>query len=589
MAAWLIAMTIALPWAGAVGVLLVRDRRPRAQHVIAILTSISAGMAALALSAHATPAVVVRMPAGGAFGDFTFTPDGFGVLFASIATIVGSLAVLFSVDYMRGESQRGRYYALMLLFIGAMAALVLTSSLLLLFLFWEMVAFCSYALISFRSDDPKAAAGGVKALIMTQVGGIGLLVGILIVYASLGTYDVATFLDRADLLSAGALATTAFGFLAAAAAKSAQVPFHTWLPDAMEAPTPVSALIHAATMVNAGVYLLARFYPVFAAVPGWREAVVAVGVVSAALAGVMALTCDDLKRVLAYSTISQLGFLVYGVGIGAVFATQFHLLSHAVFKALLFLGAGAVVHFAHTRDTRRMAALGRQMPFVRTTFVVGALALAGLPILNGFWSKELLLEAGLLAGGPAFPLMLGTTALTAAYATRMVVRAFFGRSRPTVTTHAATVDVPLAMRVALGTLAGATLVTWLLAGPLTGLFARTLPAHAVRAVATRDVVADVLRAPVTLGALGAVGAGVALWIGRAHLLKALPPLARAVAVIGRASAADFGFVAVNAFIVRMVERGIEVARATQTGQLNWNMTGVIVALVIVLAWLAMRG
>ena len=188
----------------------------------------------------------------------------------------------------------------------------------------------------------------------------------------------------------------AFGFLIAAAAKSAQFPFQTWLPDAMEAPTPISALIHAATMVNAGVYLLARFYPAFATVPYWREAVMAVGMISALLAAVMALVATDLKRVLAYSTVSQLGYMVYAVGAGGIFASQFHLLSHAVFKALLFLGAGAVIHAAGTRDMRQMGGLGKQMPVVRAVFVIGALALAGMPILNGFWSKELVLEAGLL-------------------------------------------------------------------------------------------------------------------------------------------------------------------------------------------------
>ena len=195
------------------------------------------------------------------------------------------------------------------------------------------------------------------------------------------------------------LSLIAFGYLAAAAAKSAQVPFQTWLPDAMEAPTPISALIHAATMVNAGVYLLARFYPAFAEVPGWKTAVVAVGLLSALLAAVMALVADDLKRTLAYSTISQLGYMVFGVGVGAIVASQFHLLSHSVFKALLFLGAGAVIHIVGTRDMRQMGGLGRSMPFVRAVFIIGALALAGLPIANGFFSKELVLEEG-LAHGP---------------------------------------------------------------------------------------------------------------------------------------------------------------------------------------------
>ena len=219
----------------------------------------------------------------------------------------------------------------------------------------------------------------------------------------------------------------AFSFLIAAAAKSAQFPFHTWLPDAMEAPTPVSALIHAATMVNAGIYLLARFYPAFEAVPGWRTAVILVGLISALIAALSALIATDLKRVLAYSTVSQLGYMVYAIGAGGVLASQFHLLSHAVFKALLFLAAGSVIHSVGTRDLRRMGGLGGRMPFVRNVFIIGALALAGVPILNGFWSKELILEIG-LENSPVWMhvSMLVGVGLTAFYTFRMVWLVFFG-------------------------------------------------------------------------------------------------------------------------------------------------------------------
>ena len=404
----------------------------------------------------------LRLPLGSIFGDATFVADGLGVFLAAVATVIGSLVVIFSVDYMRGEAQLGRYYALVLLFIGAMAGLVLTSSLLLMFIFWEITAFCSYALISFHSDDPKAVAGGIKALIITSFGGIGLLAGALLGYAYMGSYEIGAFLARAETLPPNVLSLIAFGFLIAAAAKSAQVPFQTWLPDAMEAPTPVSALIHAATMVNAGVYLLARFYPAFEAVPGWTTAVMTVGLLSALLAALMAVVTYDIKRVLAYSTISQLGYMVYAIGVGAVFASQFHLLSHAIFKALLFLGAGAVIHAIGSRDLRQMGGLGRAMPFVRDAFVIGALALAGIPILNGFWSKELVLEAG-LAEGPrwAYITMLFGAGLTALYTYRLVWLAFYGRARGWEHAH----DAPRAMRSALGPLALGALASWLLAGP----------------------------------------------------------------------------------------------------------------------------
>jgi NADH-quinone oxidoreductase subunit L len=294
---------------------------------------------------------------------------------AAIASIIGALAVLFSVDYMRGEAQLGRYYSMVLFFIGAMSGLVLSGNLLFTFFFWEITAICSYGLISFHNDDPKAVAGGIKALIITQVGGVGLLAGTLLAYTYLGSYQIADLLAKANTLPAPVLAGVAFCFLMAAAAKSAQFPFHTWLPDAMEAPTPVSALIHAATMVNAGIYLLARFYPAFAPVPGWALAVTLVGMLSALVGALMALSATDLKRALAYSTVSQLGYMVYAIGVGAVFAGTFHLLSHAVFKALLFLAAGAVIHSVGTRDMRSMGGLGVRMPFIRNVFIVGALAL----------------------------------------------------------------------------------------------------------------------------------------------------------------------------------------------------------------------
>jgi NADH-quinone oxidoreductase subunit L len=371
MATWLVWMVIGVPWLGALLVWTLGDGRPRAQHSAAAIFAVAGGAAALLLLPFVGETAVVRVPIGGIFGDFTLVANGLGVFLAAVAAVVGSLAVIFSGSYMHNAAQLGRYYALVLLFIGAMAGLVLAGGFLFLFLFWEITAFCSYALISFHNDDPKAVRGGVKALLITQVGGVGLLGLALLAYGYLGSYEIDQFLAQAQSLPAAALSLAAFGALAAAAAKSAQVPFHTWLPDAMEAPSPVSALIHAATMVNAGVYLLVRLYPAFAPVPGWTTAVMIVGLLSALLAAFMALVATDLKRVLAYSTISQLGYMVYAIGVGGLFASQFHLLSHALFKALLFLSAGAVIHAAATRDMRQMGGLGVRMPFVRAVFLVG--------------------------------------------------------------------------------------------------------------------------------------------------------------------------------------------------------------------------
>lgn len=578
----LILLIIALPWAGAILVWWTGDVRPRLQTALAILFSLSAGAAALLLIPSARPGTALTLPVGGVFGDFTFVADGLGVFLAAIATVIGSLAVIFSVDYMHGEAQLGRYYALVLFFIGAMAGLVLTTNLLLMFVFWEITALCSYALISFNSDDPKAVYGGIKALVMTQLGGIGLLAGALLIYSALGSYDLNLFIEKAETLPASVLAITAFGFLIAAAAKSAQFPFQTWLPDAMEAPTPISALIHAATMVNAGVYLLARFYPAFESVPGWKTAVVATGVITALLSGVMALVSNDLKRVLAYSTVSQLGYMVYAIGAGGVFASQFHLLSHSVFKALLFLAAGAVIHNIGTRDMRQMGDLGKQMPLTRAVFIAGALALAGIPILNGFWSKELILEAG-LAHGPiwAYVIMVFSAGLTALYTFRCVWMVFYGPAQSKRHGH----DAGKAMKVALIPLAIGAVTTWLLAGPFSHLLESSLPFHDIEAAATMEFVLEVVTAPATLLALAVVALGLVAWWQR----KRLSGLARALQGIGKAAADSFGFEAINRVIVNTVQGGAESLRATQTGLLNWNVFGILAGLIVVLAILAAGG
>jgi NADH-quinone oxidoreductase subunit L len=578
---WFIALTIALPWLGALCIWLV-DRRWRRDPAgdrwlprLAIAFSLAGAGAALLMLPLATAEATIRVSMGSNFGDLTFVPDGLAIFLAVVATVVGSLAVIFSVDYMRGEAEQGRYYSLILLFIGAMAGLVLTGSLLLLFLFWEITALCSYALIAFHNDDPKAVAGGIKALVITQVGGVGLFVGALGAYSYLDSYDIGVFLAQAPAIPAPVLAWIAFGFLAAAAAKSAQVPFHTWLPGAMEAPTPVSALIHAATMVNAGVYLLARFYPAFAAVPGWTTAVIAVGLLSALLGALLALLATDLKRLLAYSTVSQLGYMVYAVGVGAIFAAQFHLLSHAIFKALLFLAAGAVIHTAGTRDMRQMGGLGRLMPFTRNAFLIGALALVGIPFLNGFWSKELILEKGLLYGPSwAYLGMLAGAGVTALYTVRCVWLVFYGSLRPQRRLH----DAPAAMRFSLGLLVLGTLSTWLLAGPFGRLLASTLPFHGLHAESTTAILLEIAGAPATLLALLVVTVGIGIWF----LTRAPEALANLPPAVQRLARTEFGFDWLNGRIAAATQRAAGTLQLSQTGQLNWNVAAVAAALGLVL-------
>jgi NADH-quinone oxidoreductase subunit L len=574
MAGIFVALVIILPWLGAAAVWLPGNARPKLQHTLAVVFSFLTALASLVLLAYASSEPAIHIALGKSFGDLTFVPDGLAVSLTAIAAVVGSLAVIFSVDYMRGDAQLGRYYFLVLFFIGAMTGLVLSGNLLFTFFFWEITALCSYGLISFYNDDPKAVAAGLKALIITQVGGVGLLAGTLIAFVQLGSFQISDLLAKASSLPSTALSLIAFSFLVAAAAKSAQFPFHVWLPDAMEAPTPVSALIHAATMVNAGIYLLARFYPAFASVPAWATSVMMVGLISATVSALSALIAIDLKRVLAYSTVSQLGYMVYAIGAGGVVASQFHLLSHAVFKALLFLAAGSVIHSVGTRDLRRMGGLGNRMPFVRNVFILGALALAGIPIFNGFWSKELILEVG-LTHSPiwAYAIMVIGAGLTAFYTFRMVWLVFYGRERDYLHVHHA----GSAMKVSLGILAVGTLITWLFFGGLSGLLSSTLPFHELEHETLREMVTAVTTAPATWFTLliVAVGLGISWMRARGYALFGggwLNPFVES----------SFGFEFLNRLIVKGIYQVAEWFSLTQTGELNWNILGILSALLAVL-------
>lgn len=582
MAGILIFLIIGLSWLGAILVWLAGDSNPKRQHILAVGFSALAGIASLVLLNFTDSRIAIDLWFGPAFGSLTFVPDGLAVSLTVIATVIGSLAVIFSVDYMNGEAQLGRYYFLVLFFIGAMAGLVLSGNLLFTFFFWEITALCSYALISFHNDDPKAVKGGVKALIITQVGGAGLLAGALLAYANLGSFQIADLLANANSLPSDVLSFIAFAFLIAAAAKSAQFPFHTWLPDAMEAPTPISALIHAATMVNAGIYLLARFHPAFVSVPYWSATVVAVGVTSALIAAFMALTATDLKRALAYSTVSQLGYMIYAIGAGGVLASQFHLQSHAVFKALLFLTAGSVIHSVGTRDMRRMGALATKMPFVRNAFIIGALALVGLPIFNGFWSKELILEVG-LEHSPlwVYALMLIGAGLTAFYTFRMTWLVFFGAERESLHAH----DVGSAMKISLAILAIGTFTTWLFFGGFSKLLSSSLPFHGLHEESTLHMVEALLSAPATWFALLIVAASLTLFftLGRKFALSKNPPWLNAL------TETSFGFESVNDWVVRGVNAIAEKLRFTQSGELNWNILGIMGGLLLVLLVLLWSG
>jgi NADH-quinone oxidoreductase subunit L len=356
-----------------------------------------------------------------------------------MVTFVGLLIFIYSAAYMHHDENFTRFFCFLSLFAGAMLGLLIANSLLLLFMCWEVVGLTSYLLIGFWYERRAAAAAAKKAFITTRIGDLGLLLGMVWLYGQTGTllfYDHgAGCMEQGALSHLGAPVATGIALLifCGAVGKSGQLPLHVWLPDAMEGPTPVSALIHAATMVAAGVYLVARVYPLMSVTASALEVVTWVGALTAIFAAVVAVAQDDIKRILAYSTISQLGYMMMGIGVGGVAVGIFHLIAHAFFKALLFLGAGSVIHgLVGEQDIREMGGVRKWMPVTFATYSVGTLALCGFPLFfSGFWSKDAILHAAYGWNISRVPFYLGAIGalLTAFYMTRQVCYVFFGRRR----------------------------------------------------------------------------------------------------------------------------------------------------------------
>ena len=357
--------------------------------------------------------------------------DSDSTLMLILVAGVSFLVQVYSLGYLADEppASLGRYYAYQSLFAFSMMGLVLAPNFVQLYICWELVGLCSYLLIGYWYQRPEAARAAVKAFWTTKAGDVGLLIGIVLLWRQAGTFDFMRLLQLADThkLPLAGLGVITFCIYLGAVGKSAQFPLHVWLPDAMEGPTPVSALIHAATMVTAGVYLLTRTVWLFRLTPEVLALVGWVGAFTALLAATLACVQSDIKRVLAYSTVSQLGYMMAAIGAGGAGAGFFHLLTHGVFKALLFLSAGAVIHAVGTNDIFAMGGLGRRMPQTLIVFLVGTLSLAGIPLFGGFFSKEEVLGA-VWTGGLTVPfVMLALTAfLTAFYMFRVVFIAFFG-------------------------------------------------------------------------------------------------------------------------------------------------------------------
>jgi NADH-quinone oxidoreductase subunit L len=398
-------------------------------------------------------------------GDYTihmgFEINNLNALMLVIVSLVGLLVNLYSKGYMKGDERISVFFGYVALFTFAMLGLVISENILQLYIFWELVGLGSFLLIGFWYFKPEAKAAAKKAFVMTRIGDLGLLIAILLLF----WYMPGNSLDFSSISNAfsdgkisGGLATAiAILIFIAAIGKSGQFPLHTWLPDAMEGPTPISALIHAATMVAAGVYLVARTFDIFEASQAAMDVVAFVGAFTAIFAATIGIVQKDIKRILAYSTVSQLGYMMMALGIGAYTAGIFHLFTHAFFKALLFLGAGSVIHAVHTQNIDEMGGLAKKMKVTTWTFAIGFLALSGIPPFSGFWSKDAILAAAYDGRTGLFVIGLVAAFFTAFYMARLFFLVFTGKPRgdqSKVHESPATMTVPLIVLAVLAAIAG---------------------------------------------------------------------------------------------------------------------------------------
>ena len=368
-----------------------------------------------------------------------FQIDPLSVVMLLVVTGVGFLIHIYSIGYMHGEKGYARFFTYLNLFAFSMLILVLANNFLLLFVGWEAVGLCSYLLIGYWFEKHSASEAGKKAFLVNRVGDFGFALAVMLIFTTFGTISYTEVFHRAPEASVGVLTAITLLLFMGACGKSAQIPLYVWLPDAMEGPTPVSALIHAATMVTAGIYMIARTHILFSLAPFTLSLIAIIGAATALFAATIALVQNDIKRILAYSTISQLGYMFMALGVGAFTAGIFHLMTHAFFKALLFLGAGSVMHaLSGELDIRKMGGLARHIPKTAITFVIAAIAIAGIPPLAGFWSKDEILWSAFHSGNTlVWALGALTVLMTAFYMFRLVFQVFYGKSRvvPEVAHH----------------------------------------------------------------------------------------------------------------------------------------------------------
>jgi multicomponent K+:H+ antiporter subunit A len=421
---------------------------------------------------------------------FSFFVDGLGLFFAALILGIGFLIIVYARFYLSRTDPMGRFYCYLLLFQGSMVGIVLSDNILLLLVFWELTSLTSFLLIGYWSHLPESRQGARMALIVTGGGGLALIAGMLLLGQAAGSYELSEILERGAKIKESPLyLPTLLLVLVGAFTKSAQFPFHFWLPHAMAAPTPVSAYLHSATMVKAGVFLMARLWPVLAGTDEWFLIVSLTGLVTMVIAAWIAIFKDDLKQLLAFSTVSHLGFMTMLLGMGtraAAIAAVFHILNHATFKAPLFMAAGIVDHKAHTRDVKRLGGLLILMPITGTLAIIASASMAGVPLFNGFLSKEMMLEEAahtVYAGIPwLFPVMaIFGALLSAAYSARLVFHVFLGKARHDYPNHPH--DPPLGMWLPVAVLVALVVVI----GILPGLFAQAIVARTASAVVGSEV------------------------------------------------------------------------------------------------------
>ena len=552
------------------------------------------------------------MPIGGLEVDAALLVDPLSMTMALFVTGVGTLIHLYSVGYMAGDPKYSKFFLYLNLFLFSMLMLVLGENLVVTFLGWEGVGTCSYLLISFWHERPTAATAGKKAFVTNRIGDFGFMVATFLLWTTLGTVSYAGLATAAPTLATGTATAVSLLLLLAAAGKSAQLPLYVWLPDAMEGPTPVSAMVHAATMVTAGVYLLVRLNPVLTDTALLIIAIV--GAATALFAALAAVAQHDIKKVLAYSTISQLGYMFLAIGSGAYVAAIFHVVTHAFFKGLLFLGSGSVIHgLGDEQDMRRMGGLRLAMPITAVTFIVGWLAIAGVPPLSGFWSKdEILLAAWEQPDiGPLLWIVgLVTALLTAYYMSRLTFLVFFGGQRWDDNVHPhespATMTLPLVM------LAGAAAIGGVVNLPLVGDWlvlehflepVLAHPLHFTSGTGTKLILALVA----IVMALGGIAVAVGAWLrSRIPTDRLEPALLENVFYVdstisnfvsGPGTAAFEAAATVDRKVVDGAVNGVaklvrqlgQAVRPLQSGYLRHYASGVAVGAIILVVWLALRG